>query len=116
MDMKKLILILTIAASLIASASAIDLWFAWTPNQPAEGVTSYVIQQAVGTSSTFSDVVTAPGNTNRWVIKSVSAGSYKFRLVAVNGIGRSQPSSVILFPSTLPSAPGDFVLTNAPGQ
>lgn len=116
MSMKKLILILSLVVTLAVSASALDLWFAWTPNPSSEAVTSYVIQQATGTSTNFVDVVTAPGTTNVWAVRGLGSGAYKFRLVAVNGAGRSQPSTVISFPTAVPSSPANFSLTNAPAQ
>jgi predicted phage tail protein len=116
MGMKKLILILSLVVSLAVSASALDLWFTWTKNPASEAVTSYVIQQATGTSTNFVDVVTAPGTTNVWAVKGLGNGSYKFRVVAVNGAGRSQPSTVVSFPTAVPSQPANFALTNAPGQ
>jgi predicted phage tail protein len=116
MGMKKLILILSLVVSMVVSASALDLWFTWTKNPPTEAVTSYVIQQATGTSTNFVDVVTAPGTTNVWSVRGLGNGSYKFRLVAVNGAGRSQPSAIITFPTSSPSQPSGFALTNAPGQ
>ncbi len=116
MGMKKLILIISLAVSMVVSASALDLWFTWTPNPSSEAVTSYVIQQSTGTSTNFVDVVTAPGNTNVWTVKGLGNGSYKFRIVAVNGAGRSQPSTVVTFPTVVPSTPANFALTNAPAQ
>jgi predicted phage tail protein len=116
MSMKKLMLILSLAMFVVVSASALDLWFAWTPNANSEAVTSYVIQQATGTSTNFIDVVTAPGTTNVWAVRGLGNGAYKFRLVAVNGAGRSQPSTVVSFPTNVPSAPANFSLTNAPTQ
>ena len=116
MSMKKLILISLLSVFLVASAGALDLWFSWTPNPSNEAVTSYVIQQATGTSTNFVDTVTAPGTTNKWVVKGIGNSTYKFRLVAVNGAGRSLPSSVVSFPTNTPSAPADFQLSTAPGQ
>lgn len=116
MGMKKLILILSLVMSLVVSASALDLWFTWTKNPPTEAVTSYVIQQATGTSTNFVDVVTAPGTTNVWAVRGLGNGAYKFRIVAVNGAGRSQPSTIVSFPTNVPSAPASFSLTNAPAQ
>ena len=112
MGMKKFILISLLAVLTVYSAAALDLWFKWTANPASEAVTSYVIQQATGTSTNFVDVVTAPGNTNVWSVRGLPNGSYKFRLVAVNGAGRSQPSSVLSFPTNTPSAPADFQFTN----
>ena len=112
MGMKKIILSMLLALSLVGSASAFDLWFKWTANPSNDLVTSYVIQQAVGTSTNFVDTVTAPGTTNVWVIRSLANGSYKFRIVAVNGAGRSIPSNVLSYPTNAPGAPSDFQFTN----
>ena len=109
--MKKLILTLLLAVSLVGSVNALDLWFKWTANPSTDLVTSYVIQQAIGTSTNFSDVVTAPGNTNAWVVRNLGNNSYKFRLVAVNGAGRSVPSNVLSYPTNSPGQPQDFQFT-----
>lgn len=93
---------------MVVSASALDLWFSWTPNPTNELVTSYVIQQATGTSTNFVDVVTAPGTTNKWVVRNLGNNSYKFRLVAVNGAGRSGPTPWISYPTNSPSTPTNF--------
>jgi len=107
--MKKILSVLFLALFLVTSASALDLWFSWTPNSTNEVVTSYVIQQATGINSTnFVDVVTAPGTTNVWVVRGLANNSYKFRLVAVNGAGRSVPSNVLSYPTNAPSAPTNF--------
>lgn len=112
--MKKALSILALTVLLVTSVSAVDLWFKWTPNPTNEMVTSYVIQQATGTSTNFVDVVTAPGTTNTWPVRGLGNGSYKFRLVAVNGAGRSVPSSVVSYPTNAPSQPANFQLTPAP--
>lgn len=106
--MKKTLLILSLAFALVGSASAFDLYFTWTPNGTNEMVTSYVIQQATLPNTNFVDVVTAPGSTNVWPVKSLGNGSYKFRLVAVNGAGRSIPSSELSYPTNAPSQPQSF--------
>jgi len=78
-------------------------------------VTGYLIQQATGTSTNFVDAVTAPGSTNSWVVRNLNANnSYKFRLVAVNGAGRSLPSNVLTIPTNAPASPLDFQFTNPP--
>jgi len=112
--MKKALSILLLTIMLVTSVSAVDLWFKWTPNPTNEMVTSYVIQQASGNSTNFFDVVTAPGTTNVWPIRGLGNGSYKFRLIAVNGVGRSIPSSVLSYPTNTPSQPTNFQIVPGP--
>lgn len=114
MGMKKFISILSLAMFIVVSASAFDLWFTWSPNPSSEAVTSYVIQQATGTSTNFIDVVTAPGTTNIWPVRGLKNNSYKFRLVAVNGAGRSTPTAWIAYPTNSPSMPTNFNFTTPP--
>lgn len=108
--MKKLIFTSLLALFVAFSASALDLVFKWSANPSNEMVTSYVIQQATGTNVNFNDIVTAPGTTNTWAVKNVNNGLYRFRLVAVNGVGRSVPSVEIAYPTNAPSQPAQFQL------
>lgn len=106
--MKTRLLILALFLTMAFSASALDLWFTWTPNPTNELVTGYVIQQATLPNTNFVDVVTAPGTTNTWPVRNVGNGSYQYRLVAVNGAGRSTPSAVLAYPTNAPSQPQNF--------
>lgn len=116
MGMKKFILISLLAVMVAFSSSAFDLWFKWTPNPANEAVTSYVIQQATGNSTNFTDVVTAPGTTNLWAVRGLNGSAYKFRLVAVNSAGRSVPSAVLSYPTNSPSTPTNFNFSTPTGQ
>lgn len=109
--MKKILSVIFLSVFLVSAASAVDLWFTWTANPTNEMVTSYVIQQAVLPNTNFLDVVTAPGSTNTWPVRSVGNGSYQYRLVAVNGAGRSTPSAAVSYPTNAPSQPQNFQLT-----
>lgn len=109
--MKKTFFALVMALCLVLQASALDLWFTWTPNPSNEAVTGYVIQQATLPNTNFVDVVTAPGTTNVWPVRSLPNGSFKFRVVAVNGVGRSVPSAELVYPTNAPSQPQNFQLT-----
>lgn len=122
MDMKKFVSILVtsmivlILSSIIASpALGIDLYFTWKANPSAELVTSYVIYQANNIGSTnfgpFRPVSTAPGSTNVWPVRGLSPGTYKFRVVAINGAGGSLPSNEVTYPTNNPSKPLEFQIT-----
>jgi hypothetical protein len=88
-----------------------DFWFTWKHNPTNEFVTSYVIEQSKSPNTNFVAVVTISGTTNVGVIKGLTAGTYKFRLVAKNGVGTSKPSSELSYPTNAPSAPLEFNYT-----
>ena len=116
--MKKLIiitaLVLFMLHPVIAMPPTVDLWFRWTPNPSIELVTSYVIQKAIGTSTNFVDVTIAPGTTNIWAVKGLTNNTYMFRLIAINGSGRSRPSKELIYPTNAPSSPNQFQFTVPP--
>lgn len=113
-NMSKILPIITLSLLLASTVLATDLWFTWSPNPTNEMVVSYVIQQANLPNTNYFDVVTAPGTTNVWPVRGLTTGGYGFRLVAVNGAGRSVPSLPIYYPTNVPSQPSTFQFTNAP--
>lgn len=109
--MKKFLSISLTLLFLSSATFAADFWFTWKHNPTNEFVTSYVIEQSKAPSTNFVAIVTVPGTTNVGVVKGLTAGTYKFRLVAKNGAGTSQPSSELSYPTNAPSVPTEFNFT-----
>lgn len=110
--MKKLLS--TICVLLVTAAVfAVDLPFTWKFNPTSDMVTSYVIEYSrPGTvNSNFVALLTLPGTTNSAVARNLPLGTYKFRLVAKNGVGSSLPSEEIVVPTNAPTIPLEFKLT-----
>ena len=108
MSMKKIFSTVLVLVMITLTMSAVDIWFTWSPNPPEEFVTSYVIQQKnmALTNAQFIPVVTV--KTNEGTVKGVGAGIWAFRVVAINGVGTSAPSSVVTVPTNAPSMPQGF--------
>jgi len=101
----------TLCVFLVSTAVfAVDIPFTWKLNPPMEMVTSYVIEYSrPGTvNSNFVPVVTISGNTNFGVVRGLPLATYKFRLVAKNGVGSSIVSQEITVPTNAPSQPIEF--------
>ena len=94
-----------------ATPSTYDLWFTWKANPVYESVTSYVVEKATLPNTNFVAVITVSGTTNVAVVKGLSAGSYKFRLIAKNGVGSSGPSNVLDYPTNAPTTVLEFNYT-----
>lgn len=106
--MTKILSVLFSIAFFTSSALALDLAFVWTLNPSNEMVTSYIIQKATLPSPNFVNVVTCAGTTNYGIVKGLGNGSYKFRLVAINGVGQSPPSNELSYPTNTPGSPINF--------
>lgn len=113
--MKK-ILSAVFALFISASVFAVDIPFTWKFNPISDMITSYVIEYArPGTvNSNFVAVVTILGTTNSAVVKNLPLGTYKFRLIAKNGIGSSVPTQEIMVPTNAPSTPLEFRIVPTP--
>jgi hypothetical protein len=109
--MKKLFATCLVMAMFVLSVHAYDLWFTWTASPVAENVTSYVLERATLPSTNFIAVVTVSGTTNVGVIKGLTPATYKFRVIAKNGVGSSPPSNVLTYPTNSPSQILDFQFT-----
>lgn len=109
--MKKIFASLFAIMFIAASVSAVNLWFIWDANPESEMVTSYIIQQVKLPATNFVDVVTVIGTTNVGVVKNLKAGTYKFRIVAINGLGRSLPSTEVNYPTNTPTVVTNFQIT-----
>jgi len=111
--MKKTLFVIATIAFLTTTVLATDLWLTWKPNPSSEMVTSYVIEQAKAPSTNFVPVVTVSGTTNVGVVKGLTAGSYKFRVVAKNAVGSAPPSNEVAFPTNAPSPVFELSITNS---
>jgi hypothetical protein len=113
--MKKLLLTLSVLVTLTnawsATNSTYDLWVTWRASPAYESVTSYVIEQAKLPSTNFVPVVTIPSTTNVGSIKGLTPGTYKFRVIAKNGVGSSLPSNVLDYPTNSPTPLLEFQYT-----
>ncbi|XP_032939431.1 LOW QUALITY PROTEIN: neural cell adhesion molecule L1 [Catharus ustulatus] len=80
----------------------------WTPgeehNSPVE---KFVVEQEEGIFSPgrFQEVLTVPGSQPKARLVLSPYGSYRFRVLAVNGYGRGEPSAASAAISTDPAAP-----------
>lgn len=113
--MKKLFATILILAALTfawaATPSTYELWFTWKASPAYESVTNYVIEQVKLPNTNFVPVVTISGTTNVGVVRGLTAGTYKFRVVAKNGVGSSPPSDVLNYPTNSPSTLLEFQFT-----
>lgn len=113
--MKKLLFsilaVMFVTFTVLTAESTTDLWFTWRVSPANEMVTSYVIEQAKAPSTNFVPVVTVVGTTNVGVVKGLTAGSYKFRVVAKNAVGSAPPSNEISYPTNNPAAVVEFQFT-----
>lgn len=113
--MKKLLITLaaltTLTLAWAATTNTYDLWFTWKANPAYESVTNYVVEQAKAPSTNFVPVVTIAGTTNVGVVRGLTSGTYKFRLVAKNGVGSSPPSNVLNWPTNAPTTVLEFQYT-----
>ena len=109
--MKKMLLTILTLSVFVSTALSLDLWVTWKPGNTNEFVTSFVVEQAKAPSTNFVAVVTFPGTTNVGVIKGLTSGDYKFRLIAKNSVGSSAPSNVISYPTNAPATPIEFNFT-----
>lgn len=113
-DMKKFLISLLLASSLVLVAFGEDLWFSWDKNPATEMISGYrleYIKLPVVTNWTL--LTTISGTTNVAVVKGAQGGYiYKFRMFAVNakGIGTNL-SNVIEIPTNAPTAVTNFNLT-----
>jgi len=110
--MKKILSIICILFISVA-AFAVDIPFTWKFNPTSDMVTSYVIEYArPGTiNSNFIAVLTLSGTTNGAIVRNLPLGTYKFRLIAKNGVGSSLPSEEISVPTNAPTIPLEFKIT-----
>lgn len=106
--MKKLFAIILVLMFLTASLGAVDIWFTWKANPDIEFVTSYQVQQKnlMVTNSAYIPVVTS--TTNEAVVRGLKSGMWAFRVVAINGLGTSDPSAEVKIPTNAPSTPLEF--------
>ena len=113
--MKKFIVTLALFAVLVLQAAVsttYDLWFIWKANPPSESVLNYVIEKATApNTNSFIPVVTISSTTNVGVVKGLTPGTYRFRLVAKNGVGSSLPSNILNYPTNAPSTAAEFNFT-----
>ncbi len=107
--MKKLIGLIG-ALVLATTVCAVDVKLGWDLNPPHEMVDKYVIYQAKGTNISFVPVVTVPGTTNVGVVKGLSLGTYRFIVIAKNGIGMAPPSNEISIPTNSPTPTKNVIL------
>jgi hypothetical protein len=108
--MKKLLtyfLALSLLLSPLAATAAVDIWFSWNPNPEIELVSKYQIQQKdlMVTNSAYLPVVTC--TTNEGIVRGIT-GMKAFRVVAINGVGTSDPSAEVAVPTNKPSIPQGF--------
>lgn len=94
-----------------AEQTTTDLWFTWKASPANEMVTSYVIEQAKLPSTNFVPTVTISGTTNVGVVRGLTAGSYKFRVVAKNAVGSAPPSNEVSYPTNAPFTVLEFQFT-----
>lgn len=115
MNMKRflfsLFAVMAITITVISATSTTDLWFTWKESPPSEMVTSYVIEQAKSPSTNFIPVVTVSGTTNVGIVRGLTAGSYRFRVVAKNAVGSAPPSNEVSYPTNSPAAVVEFQFT-----
>ncbi len=92
-------------AAVVVSASRVDL--SWSDQSDNEN--EFVVERCTGASCTnFSSVATPNANATTYSNTGLSAATaYRYRLKAVNSIGESGPSNIVLAttPAVAPSAP-----------
>lgn len=88
---------------------AVDVKLGWDLNPVHEMVDKYVIYQAKGTNASFVPTVTVM-NTNVGVVKNLTPGTYRFIIVAQNGVGVAPPSNEVLVPTNAPTATRNVIL------
>lgn len=88
---------------------AVDVKLGWDLNPAHEMVDKYVIYQARGTNASFTPVVTVL-NTNVGVVKNLTPGTYRFIVVAQNGVGIAPPSNEVMVPTNSPTATQNVIL------
>lgn len=66
----------------------------WTDN--ADNETSFTVERANGTSTTFAVIGGTPANTTFFTDMGLSSGLYSYRVKAVNGVGSSAYSNTAL--------------------
>ena len=89
---------------------AVDVKLGWDFNPANEMVDKYVIYQARGTNVSFIPVVTVPGTTNVGLVRNLVPGTYRFIVVAQNGVGNAPPSNEIVVPTNSPTATKNVIL------
>lgn len=108
--MKKLVCVLTLLGALAASAQSFtaDISLRWKANSPTQFVTKYVIHQAKDSLTNYIPVVTAYG-TNVAKVRITSAGTYRYKISAVNGAGTSPLSTnLVQWPTQSPTTPEEL--------
>lgn len=78
----------------------------WTDNSTNE--TGFELQQAVNSTTNFQTVGTIPANTTAYAVNlgtTPTAGTYYYRLLAVNDTGKSAPSNTASANVTIPTVP-----------
>lgn len=88
---------------------AVDVKLGWDLNPVHEMVDKYVIYQAKGTNASFVPAVTVL-NTNVGIVKNLSPGTYRFIIVAQNGVGVAPPSNEVMVPTNAPTATQNVIL------
>jgi hypothetical protein len=114
MNMKKLLMAFSFATAFIVAVCAADIDFSWSPNPPAEMVSTYVIEYKKTPGVTNWTVLTSvPGTTNIATVKGLQAGyKYEFRAFAVNAVGKgTNQSTVIQIPTNAPTVVTNFIAT-----
>ncbi|HEX2520292.1 MAG TPA: fibronectin type III domain-containing protein, partial [Castellaniella sp.] len=85
---------------------------AWDPVHPSAGVTSYLLQ--VGSTPGARDLMDAPVGNTTSVSGHATAGTFYWRVVAINESGPGQPSSEAKFtvggPCSSPGPPQDLII------
>lgn len=107
--MKKKLGLLIIGMLTAVAAYAVDVKLGWDLNPVHEMVDKYVIYQAKGTNASFVPVVTVL-NTNVGVVKNLVPGTYRFIVVAQNGVGIAPPSNEVMIPTNVPTATQNVIL------
>ena len=101
------------AAPTRTSASLSSISVEWVaPDDGGSSILSYVLQMNEGTgSSTFVDIATNvdPGATSYTKSALATGEDFKFKLIAINAVGPSDPSpeSAAITAAVTPDAPGD---------
>ncbi len=113
--MKKLLIILTsllLVSTVFAASFVADITLSWQPNPPEQFITKYLVYQAKLPSTNFVAVVTAAGTTNSCRVRVTSAGTYQFKITAVNGAGESGFSALAQYPTVAPTVPTNVIVTS----